>query len=223
MCLSSDVTKGAGRFDTKCLSEDEAPPRAAHPPPSSKFLTSSTAFLPLGSSILQLYRTRFASFPAVFTRLPVVTDWPELLLPASTRVLTRPTFKKDHISRCATHPSKNPSSAQRARITSGSEEPMFTAFAALLMLRSAGCCSCIGFHQMRAHLQGFPPRGGPNPRTSIAECDLEFSSSMGFWFPSKTFFRLPLNLSQPVSDSIPPLVSQRAVSVRWSAYPIAND
>lgn len=154
---------------------------------------------------------------------PAVASRPELLSLVSNRVLTRPTSQRDRISRCATHPSKNPSSAQRARVTSGSEEPMFTSFAALLMLRVQRVADAAsGFHRMRAHLQGFPPRGGPNPRLHIAVRDPKFSSSMGFWFPSETFVRLPLKPSQPVSASIPSLVSQRAMSVRRPAYPTAN-
>lgn len=51
-----------------CKGWDEAPPRAAHRPPSSRFLTSSTALLPLGSSMLQLCRTRFVAFPTSSTR-----------------------------------------------------------------------------------------------------------------------------------------------------------
>ena len=102
----SDDTGLARPRNTMCLDESEAPPRAAHWSPSSRFLTSSTAFLPLGSSILQLYRTRFTTFPAGFTLLPTVTGGTELLSEAphgSHRALPpRPHFPL----RCS-HPSKN--------------------------------------------------------------------------------------------------------------------
>ena len=196
VCLSSDFTEWAGPSCTMCKSEDEAPPRAAHRPPSSRFLTSSTALLPLGSSMLQLCRTRFVSLPTSSTRPSSFTAGSKLPSTDPPVPLSRLASNRLRVSRYAhtlrrIHPSFSTFTSPKLR------RAAFTALVALSRLRTAGA-GLLHLATQRAPPQGFHPRVGPNRiRLRIATGYRRFSSSMGFWFPFEAFVRLPLEPTHP--------------------------
>jgi len=178
-----------------CKGWDEAPPRAAHRPPSSRFLTSSTALLPLGSSMLQLCRTRFVAFPTSSTRpsnlaagseflpndppvrslvwLPFDCVFPDTLTPLEECIL--PSAPSHH------HRSGEPCS--------------------LRWLPSRSCAQrvldCCIWRRSALFLKALIRGSDRTVEARIATGFRRFSSSMGFWFPFEAFVRLPMETTHP--------------------------